>query len=80
LYAAKVISRSKRFKEAVTPTNQRNRAEETAAHLASEEQLGDFLLELTSLMRDRKWDSEAALRQAARRRVQEVRALEGLTK
>jgi XTP/dITP diphosphohydrolase len=79
LYAAKVISRSKRFKETVSPTNQRNRAEETAAHITSEDQLGDFLLELTSLMRDRKWDSEAALRQAARRRVQEVRALEGLT-
>ncbi len=78
LYSAKVISRSKRFKDSVAPTDQRNRAEETAAHIASEEQLGDFLLELTSLMRDRKWDSEAALRQAARRRVQAIRTLEGL--
>lgn len=79
LYAAKVIARSKRYKEVVAPTAQRERAEELAAHLSSEEQLGDFLLELTSLMRDRKWDSEAALRQSARRRVTEVRSLEGLT-
>ncbi len=78
LYAAKVVARSKRYKEAVKATDQRERAEEIAAHLASEEQLGDLLLELTSLMRDRKWDSEAALRQAARRRVAEVRSLEGL--
>ena len=78
LFAAKVIARSKRYKEVVAPTAQRERAEELAAHLSSEEQLGDFLLELTSLMRDRKWDSEAALRQAARRRVNEVRTLEGL--
>ena len=38
LYAAKVIARSKRFKETVAPTPQRDRAQELAAHLTSEEQ------------------------------------------
>lgn len=78
LLAAKVISRSKRLKDSIEPTAQRVRAEELASHLHTQEEFGDFLLELTSLARERKWDSEAALRQAVRRRVSEVRALEGL--
>ncbi len=79
LLAAKVISRSKRLKESIEPTSQRVRAEELASHLHTQEEFGDFLLELTSLARDRQWDGEAALRQAVRRRVSEVRTLEGLT-
>jgi len=78
LLAAKVISRSKRLKDSIEPTAQRVRAQELADHLQTQEEFGDFLLELTSLARDRQWDGEAALRQAVRKRVAEVRALEGL--
>jgi XTP/dITP diphosphohydrolase len=78
LLAAKVLARSRRLAEHVPPTAQRARAEELAAYLHSEAELGDLLLELTSLSRDRGWDGEAALRGAVHRRVAEVRRLEGL--
>jgi len=78
LLAAKVIARSKGLKDCIEPTSQRSRAEELASHLHTQEEFGDFLLELTSLARDRQWDGEAALRQAVRRRVSQVRSLEGL--
>ena len=42
------------------------------------QELGDLLLELTALARLRGWDGESALRGAVRRRVAEVRTLEGL--
>ncbi|MFA7324259.1 MAG: MazG family protein [Candidatus Nanopelagicales bacterium] len=78
LLAAKAIARSRRLNESVAPTPQRSRAEEVAGHLNTEEALGDLLLELTSISRERNWDAEAALRGAVRRRVAEVRKLEGL--
>lgn len=78
LLAAKVLARSRRLHEQVPATPQRARAEDVAGRLHSEDELGDLLLELTSLARDRGWDGEAALRGAVRRRVCEVRRLEGL--
>ena len=79
LLAGKVIARTKGLSADITPTSQRERAEELAAGLRSEEELGDLLLELTALARARGWDSESGLRGAVRRRVDEVRALEGLS-
>ncbi|MDD2857536.1 MAG: MazG family protein [Candidatus Nanopelagicales bacterium] len=78
LLAAKVLARSRRLAEQVPVTAQRTRAEEVAGHLHSEAELGDLLLELTSLARDRGWDGESALRGAVQRRVSQVRRLEGL--
>ncbi len=78
LLAGKVIARTKSLQSALTPTAQRDRAEALAQSLHSEEELGDLLLELTALARLRGWDGESGLRGAVRRRVSEVRALEGL--
>lgn len=78
LLAGKVIARSKGLETSIAATPQRGRAEELAQSLHSEEELGDLLLELTALARTRGWDGESALRGAVRRRVAEVRALEGL--
>ncbi len=78
LLAGKVISRSKGLSSQIPPTAQRDKAEDLAASLHSEEELGDLLLELTALARMRGWDGESGLRGAVRRRVAEVRALEGL--
>ena len=78
LLAGKVIARSKGLASAIQPTAQRQRAEALAASLHSEQELGDLLLELTALARLRGWDGESALRGAVRRRVAEVRTLEGL--
>ncbi|MDO8732343.1 MAG: MazG family protein [Actinomycetota bacterium] len=78
LLAGKVISRSKGLASSITPTPQRERAEDLAQSLHSEEELGDLLLELTALARARGWDGESGLRGAVRRRVSDVRALEGL--
>lgn len=78
LLAGKVIARTKSLQSGVAPTAQHDRAEAIAQSLHSEEELGDLLLELTALARLRGWDGESGLRGAVRRRVAEVRALEGL--
>lgn len=78
LLAGKVIARSKSLAPDIAPTAQRERAEELAESLHSEDELGDLLLELTALARMRGWDGESGLRGAVRRRVSAVRALEGL--
>ncbi len=78
LLAGKVIARTKSLAGQIEPTAQRERAEAIVQSLHSEEQFGDLLLELTALARMRGWDGESGLRGAVRRRVSEVRMLEGL--
>ena len=78
LLAGKVIARSKGLASALPPSAQGDRAEQLAAGLQSEQELGDLLLALTAAARQRGWDAESGLRGAVRRRVAQVRTLEGL--
>jgi len=79
LLAGKVLARSRRLEPQIAPTTQREPAQALVGGLDSEAELGDLLLELTALARERGWDGESALRGAVRRRVAEVRGLEGLS-
>lgn len=76
LRAAKVHSRSASLADRLPPMPASARAHESLDALASEDQLGDLLLAIVAVARDRGWDAEGALRQAVRRRVEDVRRAE----
>lgn len=78
LLASKVLQRSTAFADDLGPGPQYEAALTATSDLVDEEQLGDLLLALVAIGRDAGWDAEAALRGAVRRRVDAVRALEGL--
>ena len=71
LRAAKVLSRSERI-EVDLPV-----PAAAVAEIADEEALGDMLLAMVALGRERGWDAEAALREAVRRHVRRIRDAEG---
>ena len=71
LRAAKVLSRSERI-EVDLPV-----PAAAVAEVADEEALGDMLLAMVALGRERGWDAEAALRDAVRRQVRRIRDAEG---
>lgn len=56
--------------------SQQRAAERALADVADERALGALLYAIVAAARERGWDSEAALRQAIDRRIQEVRAVE----
>lgn len=76
LRAAKVHARSASLADRLPASPLTARAHESLNPLASEDQLGDLLLAIVAVARDRGWDAEGALRQAVRRRVDEVRRAE----
>ena len=76
LRAAKVHARSASLADRLPASPLTARAHESLDPLASEDQLGDLLLAIVAVARDRGWDAEGALRQAVRRRVDEVRRAE----
>lgn len=76
LRAAKVHSRSASLADRLPPSPATQQAHESIDPLASEDQLGDLLLAIVAVARDRGWDAEGALRQAVRRRIDEVRRAE----
>ena len=76
LRAAKVHSRSASLADRLPPSPATQQAHESIDPLASEDQLGDLLLAIVAVAQDRGWDAEGALRQAVRRRIDEVRRVE----
>lgn len=74
LYAGKLLSRSSGLD--IAPP-ERAAAEEALADLADEEALGELLLAVAAVSRDRGWDPESALRAANRRHTERIRAVEG---
>lgn len=77
LRAAKVHSRSASLGESVPEPAATEAARVALAGVESEADLGDLLLALTSVARDAGWDTEGALRQALRRRIEQIRRVEG---
>ena len=78
LRASKVLSRSTRLENPAPELAARSTAEAAMTGIDSSEELGDLLLALVSIARERGWDAEGALREATRRRIDDIRAAEGL--
>ena len=76
LRASKVHSRSTSLGDAVPSLAAHDAAALVLDSVDGEEDLGEFLLAVASLARDRGWDAEAALRQAVRRRISSIREVE----
>ena len=75
--ASKVHSRSEVIQEQIPDVPARERAAQLVASLESEDDLGDVLFAITSAAHGRQWDAERALRQAVRRRIEQIRRIEG---
>jgi XTP/dITP diphosphohydrolase len=78
VFAGKVLSRSASLDEQLPVLPARDSAALLSEDLASEADFGDLLLALVATARARGFDAETALRGAARRRIADVRAVEGL--
>jgi len=76
LRAAKVESRSASLGDRIPEPALSQTAEAAVASIADERQFGDLLLALVRVGREREWDAEAALREAVRARMDEIRTLE----
>lgn len=77
--ASKVLSRSASFTDGLRVPVHYEAALAAVDGLVDEEEFGDLLFAMVAIARDSGWDSEAALRGAVRRRVDDVRQAEGLT-
>ncbi len=75
--ASKVHSRSEVIQERLPDMPAQERAAQLVASLESEDALGDVLFAITSTAHSRHWDAERALRQAVRRRIEQIRSIEG---
>lgn len=76
LRASKVQARSATLADRLPKVPTQAQAEHIVESVASEDEFGDLLLALASIARDRGWDGEGALRQAVRRRIDEIRRVE----
>ena len=76
LRASKVHSRSASLGDAVPDLESHDAAARVLDSVDGEEDLGELLLAVASLARNRGWDAEAALRQAVRRRIASIREAE----
>jgi len=79
VYAGKVLARSAPLDNRLPGLAAGQQAAAVMAQVSSEEELGDLLLALVERARERGFDAETAVRGAARRRVAEIRTVEGLT-
>jgi XTP/dITP diphosphohydrolase len=77
LRASKVYSRSSSLGDVVPAPERSDEAADLLNSIDSEDALGDLLLAVASLARERDWDAEAALRQSIRRRIAAIREVEG---
>lgn len=77
LRASKVYSRSSSLGDVVPAPERSDEAADLLNSIDSEDALGDLLLAVASLARERDWDAEAALRQSVRRRIAAIREVEG---
>lgn len=78
LRATKVHARSATLGDRLPMLLEEERASGVLESVESEEQLGDLLLALAALARERHWDAEGSLRQAVRRRIDQIREAEQL--
>ena len=78
VHAGKVISRSATLGERLPALSAAEAAERALAGVEDEHAYGDLLLALVAAGRDRGLDAETATRMAARRRIAEIRSVEGL--
>jgi XTP/dITP diphosphohydrolase len=76
LRASKVQARSATLVDRLPELPSQDQAERIVESVVSEDEFGDLLLALVSIARVRGWDGEGALRQAVRRRVDEIRRIE----
>lgn len=76
LRAAKVHSRSATLSDGLPDLVATEGARVALESVTSEAELGDFLLAVASIARGEGWDAEAALRQAVRRRIEQIREVE----
>jgi XTP/dITP diphosphohydrolase len=76
LRAAKVESRSASLGDRVPEPALSETAQEIVASIADQQQFGDLLLALVRAGRRNDWDAEAALRDAVRTRMDEIRNVE----
>lgn len=77
--AGKVLQRTTEYADDLDVPKEYEAALVATEELLDEDDLGELLLSLVAIARDSGWDAEAALRGAVRRRVAQVRSLEGLT-
>jgi XTP/dITP diphosphohydrolase len=78
VYAGKVLSRSASLGHRLTALTAADIAARVTDDLSTEAELGDLLLAIVGRARARGFDAESAVRGAARRRIAEIRAAEGL--
>lgn len=78
VHAGKVISRSAALGDRLPALAAREAAEDAMSAVADEAAFGDLLVALVAIGRERGFDAESAARVAARRRIVEIRAVEGL--
>ena len=78
VHAGKVLSRSAALGDRLPALAAREAAEEVMSGVADEAAFGDLLVALVAIGRERGFDAESAARVAARRRIAEIRAVEGL--
>lgn len=76
LRASKVRARSATLADRLPDLPGDRQAERILEPVTSEDEFGDLLLALASIARDRGWDAEGALRQAVRRRIDQIRGIE----
>ena len=76
LRASKVQARSATLVDHLPELPSQDQAERIVESVVSEDEFGDLLLALASIARVRGWDGEGALRQAVRRRIDEIRRIE----
>lgn len=76
LRASKVRARSATLADRLPDLPCDRQAERILEPVTSEDEFGDLLLALASIARDRGWDAEGALRQAVRRRIDQIRGIE----
>ena len=76
LRASKVRARSATLADRLPDLPADGQAERILESVTSEDEFGDLLLALASISRDRGWDAEGALRQAVRRRIDQIRGIE----
>lgn len=78
VHAGKVLSRSAALGDALPALASAPVADRVLGAVADEDAFGDLLVALVAAGRARGFDAESAVRRASRRRIAQVRAVEGL--
>ena len=78
VYSGKVLARSAALGDRLPALAAGEQAATVMSQVSSEDELGDLLLAIVERARERGFDAETAVRGAARRRVAEIRGVEGL--